>query len=351
MKPLLYISILLMLSCGTNTDDTNTNGYSPLPNPELIFELPSNFPEITYDLSQNPPTEKGFELGKKLFYDGKLASDGVVSCGFCHIQEFAFTHHTHITSHGVDGQIGERNAQPLHNLAFMKDFTWDGAATFLDAQFIIPITAEEEMNETISNIISKLEADENYPRLFTNAFGDDEINTERIFKALSQFIVLMTSANSKFDKWQRGEAVTLTDDEEAGRLLFEAKCSSCHAGTLQTDQSYRNNGLPLDPEYEDLGRERVTGFTEDRQKFKVPSLRNVEMTFPYMHDGRLSTLEAVLDFYTDGIEQSPTLDDQLIKSDGSLGLDLTADEKSKLILFLKTLTDNDFLLDNRFSEF
>ncbi|TVZ52322.1 cytochrome-c peroxidase [Dokdonia sp. Hel_I_53] len=350
MKYVSYIIVFLIYSC-SGIEDVNDDGYTPMPNPKLVFQIPSNFPEITYDLTQNPPTEKGFDLGKKLFYDGKLASDGVVSCGFCHIQEFAFTHHTHITSHGVDGQIGERNAQPLHNLAFMEDFTWDGAANFLDSQFIIPITAQEEMNETISNIIIKLESDENYPRLFADAFGDDEVTTERIFKALSQFIVMMASANSKFDKWQREESVMLTADEDAGRVLFDSKCASCHAGTLQTDQSYRNNGLPLDPEFQDYGRERVTGLPEDRQKFKVPSLRNVEMTFPYMHDGRFNSLEDVLDFYTDGITQSSTLDAQLIMEDSSLGLDITDDEKVKIILFLKTLTDNDFILDNRFSEF
>lgn len=329
------------------TDD----GYTPLPNPALTFELPSNFPETTYDLTQNPPTEQGFELGKRLFFDGNLASDGVVACGFCHIQEFAFTHHTHITSHGVDGKVGNRNAQPLHNLAFMQDFTWDGAATFLDSQFIIPITAEKEMNESISNVLSKLRGDENYPALFANAFGDDEITTERMFKAMSQFIVMMVSANSKFDKWQRGEAVTLTVDEDAGRILFDNKCSSCHAGALQTDQTYRNNGLSIDPEFNDLGRERVTGLAEDNRKFKVPSLRNIEITFPYMHDGRLSSLKKVLDFYTDGMVDSPNLDEQFRRTDGTLGLDISTEEKEKIIAFLKTLTDNDFLLDNRFKEF
>lgn len=354
MKCFLYISLLMLASCSSDSTEminTTDSDYTPLPNPELNFEVPSNFPDATYDISQNPPTERGFELGKKLFFDGKLASDGVVSCGFCHIQEFAFTHHTHITSHGVDGQIGERNAQPLHNLAYMQDFTWDGAATFLDSQYIIPITAEKEMNETISNVLAKLEADDTYPELFANAFGSEGITTERTFKALSQFIVMMTSANSKYDKWQRGETVTLTADEDAGRLLFDSKCASCHAGSLQTDQTYRNNGLAIDPEFNDIGRERVTGLPGDRHKFKVPSLRNIEITFPYMHDGRLQTLEDVLDHYTDSIATSPTLDSELINDDGTLGMTITPTEKLQIITFLKTLTDNDFLLDDRFSEF
>ena len=357
-----YIGIILFLTLvGCNIEPTDLNstdaeGYMEITdeataNALLNFEVPSNFPDSTYDISQNPPTEKGFELGKRLFYDGRLVSDGVVSCGFCHIQDFAFTHHTHITSHGVDGQIGTRNAQPLHNLAFMEDFTWDGAATHLDTQPIIPITAEVEMNETVGNVLAKLQNDDRYPAMFRDAFGSDGVTAERMFKALSQFMVMMVSGNAKYDKWERGEAINFTADEEAGRLLFESNCASCHAGTLQTDQSYRNNGLAVDPEYDDIGRERVTGFPEDNRKFKVPSLRNIEITFPYMHDGRLGTLEDVLDFYTDGMVDSETLDPILRQEDGSLGLEISPLEKQQIITFLKTLTDNDFLLDDRFAEF
>lgn len=354
MKPITYLIIFLCLcACSSDNSNANTGDDDPavVANPLLDFTVPSNFPDATYSIIQNPPTEKGFELGKKLFYDGQLASDGVVSCGFCHIQSFSFTHHTHITSHGVDGQIGSRNAQPLHNLAFMNEFTWDGAATFLDTQPIIPITAEVEMNETVSNVLSKLSVDDDYPRMFMEAFGSEGVNADRMFKALSQFMVMMVSANSKFDKLERGEAVTFTDDENAGSAVFDAKCASCHAGTLQTDQSYRNNGLAVDLEYNDIGRERVTGLPDDNRKFKVPSLRNIEITFPYMHDGRLGTLENVLDFYTDGMVDSPTLDDQFRRPDGTLGLDITPQEKVQLVAFLKTLTDNDFIEDRRFAEF
>ena len=354
MNRLYYIFLLITLaSCGpedseyTALQEEDTQESNAL----LDFSVPINFPEPTYDITQNPPTEKGFELGKKLFFDGKLASDGVVSCGFCHIQDFAFTHHTHITSHGVNGLIGKRNAQPLHNLAFMNEFTWDGAATFLDSQPIIPITAEVEMNETISNVLNKLENDPNYPSLFAQAYGSEGITAERLLKSLSQFMLMMVSANSKYDKWERGESITFSQDEEAGRVLFQAKCASCHAGTLQTDQSYRNNGLPLHPEFNDLGRQDVTGLPSDHRKFKVPSLRNIEITFPYMHDGRIATLEDVLDFYTDGITPSETLDPIFIQANGNLGLEITTEEKQKIIAFLKTLTDTDFLNDSRFSEF
>lgn len=359
MRKLIYIiSCIALLSCGSDNEDytaveesLDQNVDPPSGNQLLDFTVPSNFPNPTYDVSQNPPTEKGFELGKKLFYDGQLASDGVVSCGFCHIQDFSFTHHTHITSHGVDGLIGKRNAQPLHNLAFMNEFTWDGASTFLDSQPIIPITAEVEMNETISNVLNKLQNDDDYPTLFAQAYGSEGITSERLFKSLSQFMLMMVSANSKYDKWERGEAITLSQDEEDGRILFQSKCASCHAGTLQTDQSYRNNGLQLDPEFNDLGRSEVTGLPEDTRKFKVPSLRNIEITFPYMHDGRLASLEDVLDFYTDGIVSSSTLDPIFEQPDGALGLEISPEEKVKLIAFLKTLTDTDFLNDSRFSEF
>ncbi len=357
MRYLKYIIIIFFINgCSSDSSDENAivstdDTPATVTNALLDFSVPTNFPDATYSIAQNPPTERGFELGKKLFYDGQLASDGVVSCGFCHIQSFAFTHHTHITSHGVDGRIGTRNAQPLHNLAFMNEFTWDGAAAFLDTQPIIPLTAEVEMNETISNVISKLEADDTYPTMFYDAFGSEGVTAERMFKALSQFMVMMVSANSKFDKWERGEAVTFTAQEEAGRIVFDTKCASCHAGTLQTDQSYRNNGLAMVDPFNDIGRERVTGLPQDHLKFKVPSLRNIEITFPYMHDGRIATLEDVLDFYTDGMVDSETLDEQFRRDDGTLGLDITPEEKVQLVAFLKTLTDNDFLEDRRFAEF
>jgi cytochrome c peroxidase len=217
----------------------------------LEFNVPSNFPPLVYDVDGNPPTEKGFELGRRLFYEGRLASDGVVACGFCHIQEFAFTHHTHIISHGVDGALGSRNAQPLHNLAYQNEFTWDGAAIHLDLQPIIPITSELEMNETFLNVIQKLETHPEYPRMFQEAFENGQINSENILKALSQFMIMMVTSNSKYDKFRRNEGnVTLTENETQGMELFSQKCASCHAGELFTDQSYRNNGLAIDMEYD-----------------------------------------------------------------------------------------------------
>tara|TARA_B100000949_G_C14259907_1_gene442340 strand:+ start:405 stop:1415 length:1011 start_codon:yes stop_codon:yes gene_type:complete len=336
------------VSCSEEDADS---GYEAIvENDTLSIEIPDYFPEVTYNFEANPPTEKGFELGKKLFYDGKLSSDGVVSCGFCHIQDFSFTHHTHIVSHGVNGALGTRNAQPLQNMIFMNEFTWDGAAESLDAQPIIPITAEVEMNESFSNIIDKLQADEEYPRLFAEAFENGEVNTDNMLKAISQFLVLMVSADSKYDKIFKNEGSQFTAEEEAGKVLFDQKCATCHAGVLFTDQSYRNNGLPIDPEYDDEGRSRVTGLQADKYKFKVPSLRNIQITYPYMHDGRFQTLAQVLDHYDSGMVATENLD-PVFQQNENLGISLTEDEKQKIISFLETLTDDNFLLDDRFAEF
>ena len=339
---------LFLVSC--SEEDTD-NGYEAIvENDTLSIEIPDYFPEVTYNFEANPPTEKGFELGKKLFYDGKLSSDGVVSCGFCHIQDFSFTHHTHIVSHGVNGALGTRNAQPLQNMIFMNEFTWDGAAESLDAQPIIPITAEVEMNESFSNIIDKLQADEEYPQLFAEAFENGEVNTDNMLKAISQFLVMMVSADSKYDKILKNEGSQFTAEEEAGKVLFDQKCATCHAGVLFTDQSYRNNGLPIDPEYDDEGRSRVTGLQADKYKFKVPSLRNIQITYPYMHDGRFQTLAQVLDHYDSGMVVTENLD-PVFQQNENLGISLTEDEKQKIIAFLETLTDDNFLLDDRFAEF
>jgi cytochrome c peroxidase len=342
---LLIFCLYLCFAC--NSEDNNYVEISD--NQKLDFPQPDFFPQPQYNLEENPPTEKGFELGKKLFYDGRLSSTGVISCGFCHIQEFSFTHHTHEVSHGVNGALGTRNAQPLINLAYFNEFSWDGAAPHLDSFSIIPITTDVEMNETVSNVLEKLRADEDYLTLFASAFDDGEVSTQNLFRALSQFMVMMVSADTKYDKVLQGNAV-FSEEELAGKALFDAKCSSCHKGILLTDQSYRNNGLPVDPIYNDVGRKRVTGLETDKYKFKVPSLRNIAVSLPYMHDGRFKTLKEVLDFYDSGVEATANLDPSL-EEEGRLGIPLTETEKQDLIAFLKTLTDDNFLLDQRFSEF
>lgn len=337
---MLFAALFLVYGCS----DDDESDYVDVP---LAIEKPSNFPDFAYDLASNPPTEKGFELGKKLFYDGRLASDGVVSCAFCHIQSHAFTHHGHTVSHGVNNAQGRRNAQPIQNLAFTSVFMWDGAADHLDLQPIIPLTAEIEMNGNLQSIVAMMKADKSYSRLFKSAFADGQVNVENMLKALSQFMVVATSSNSRFDKYRRGETGgNLTAEELSGYAVFQSKCASCHATDLQTDNSFRNNGLAVNPLVDDKGRYDVTLLNADRYKFKVPSLRNIEKTAPYMHDGRFGNLESVLNHYANGIVSSQTLDPILQN-----GITLSSTEKTQLIAFLKTLTDEQFLTDPRLAEF
>ncbi|MCU0350777.1 MAG: c-type cytochrome [Flavobacterium sp.] len=342
-----YFFALLLLSLVSCASDSESE-YQNIP---IAYQVPSNFPPMAYNMANNPLTEKGFELGKKIFYDGRLASDGVVSCGFCHIQADAFTHHGHNFSHGVGEAIGTRNAQPIQNMAFQTQFMWDGAADHIELVSMIPIASEIEMNGDFSAIIAMMKNDANYRKLYKQAFENGEINAENMLKALAQFMTMLTSSNSKFDKFRRNEpGGTLTQDELEGYQIFNQKCASCHATDLFTDNSFRNNGLAINPAINDLGRYRVTENEQDKYKFKVPSLRNIEKTAPYMHDGRLFTLEAVLNHYASGVVHTQNLD-PILNTNGTLGIPLTAAEKSKIIAFLKTLTDHQFLTDRRFAEF
>lgn len=341
----LVILVLLILGCASDNDDSS---YQNIP---IDYQIPSNFPPLAYNMANNPLTEKGFELGKKIFYDGRLASDGVVSCGFCHIQEDAFTHHGHTFSHGVGDGVGVRNAPPIQNMAYQSQFFWDGAADHIELLSMAPISNELEMNGDIVAIIEMMKNDATYRKLYKQAFENGEINSENMLKALAQFMTMLTSSNSKFDKYRRNEAGgTMSTQELAGYAVFNQKCASCHATDIFTDNSFRNNGLPINPSINDMGRFRVTGIEGDRFTFKVPSLRNIERTAPYMHDGRFYSLEAVLDHYDTGVAQTENLDPSLNPS-GRLGIPLSSIEKTQLIAFLKTLTDYEFLTNPKFAEF
>lgn len=342
IKYVILFVLPFLWSCSNNEEV-----YVDLP---LELNKPSNFPSLAYNIGQNPPTEKGFELGKKIFYDGRLSSDGTISCGFCHIQQNAFTHHGHTVSHGINNASGTRNSPSIQNMAFQTQFMWDGAADNLDFQAVIPLLSAIEMNGNLGAIMAMMKADPIYVKLYGQAFPNKQINTENMFKALSQFMVMNISANSRFDKYRKNEAGgTLSSVELQGYAIFNSKCASCHATDLFTDNSFRNNGLSVNPLVNDVGRYRLTELSQDYYKFKVPSLRNVEVTAPYMHDGRFGTLDAVLNHYSNGVVNSATLDPSL-NQNGTLGIPLSSIEKSKLIAFLKTLTDNQYLTDTRFSE-
>ncbi len=345
-KATFLLGLIILVSCG---DNNATAVYQEI-NPVINFEKPINFPEPKQQVGKGTFTQKGFELGRKLFYDGRLSKDNSVSCAFCHEQEHAFTHHGHQFSHGINGLEGKRNTPAIQNLAFLDDFFHDGAVPILNKIAIAPMTNPVEMDETPENVAQKLKSDPVYVRLFKEAFPDGKVSSYNMLDALAQFLGMMVSSNSKYDQYIRKEkGVVFTSQEKQGLSVFKTKCASCHATDLFTDHTFRNNGLAPNPKIDDKGREDVTGYAENRYKFKVPSLRNVEKTAPYMHDGRFGSLESVLHFYSTQIHGSVTLD-PLLKKDNQIGISLTEEEKKVLIAFLKTLTDYEFLNDPRFYE-
>ena len=310
-------------------------------------EQPANFPPMVYGLARNPPDAATFELGRRLFYDPQLSSDGTVSCGSCHRAFAAFAHPGQRLSPGVAGRLAPRNAPALQNLRWRRNFMADGGVLGLELQTLAPLTSPAEMNMPLATALAKLNADPEYRRRFATIYGPGKIDTPQFLRALAQFTAALTSANSHYDKYVRHEAGgVLTAPEQRGRALFAAKCSSCHATDLFTDESFRNNGL--DRTFaRDSGRAHITSRASDRGRFKVPSLRNVAQTAPYMHDGRFATLAQVLAHYAHGVQPSPTLDPLLRQPGGRLGILLSGQEQADLLAFLQTLTDDAFLTDRR----
>jgi cytochrome c peroxidase len=311
----------------------------------IRFQQPATFPAPVYKLANNPVTKDGFELGRKLFYESRLSRNNTISCGFCHLQTSAFTHHGHDVSHGIDDRLGSRNSPPIMNLAWNTTFMWDGGVFDMDLQPIAPITNFVEMDETVENVLNKLRNTAPYPAMFKKAFGTEEITTAYMMKALSQFMVMLVSDQSKYDSVIRKQGLSFSTDEQQGYEIYQQKCSSCHKEPLFTDHSFRNNGISVGPN-NDEGRYAITLNPDDKYKFKVPSLRNLAYTAPYMHDGRFYTLQAVLNHYTSEVQNSVTLD-PLLKPNG---IPLTTDEQQKLLAFLNTLNDRNFITDKRFSE-
>lgn len=337
--------VLSMLMCTACSDEV----MEPLEKNEAFpLEKPAGFPEMTFDVTGNPVTVNGVVLGKKLFYEGKLSRNNTISCGFCHIQEYAFTHHGHSISHGIDDRLGMRNAPPIQNMAFLKNYTWDGVSHNLDERSLVSITTDFEMDSSLPEAVGKLNADSNYKKMFKAAFGDENITGDRVLKAISQFMATMISADSKYDRMKEGTAA-FTAEESQGMSLFQNKCAACHSGDLFTDESYRNTGMYYNSQLNDRGRYRVTLDWNDNMKFRVPSLRNVEYTAPYMHDGRFYSLDAVMNFYSENVENQPNLD-PLLKQDGHIGIPMNSQEKQYIIAFLKTLSDQNFITNPKFAE-
>jgi cytochrome c peroxidase len=308
----------------------------------LNFKVPDGFPEPTYNFTNNPITAEGFALGRKLFHDHRLSSHLDVTCASCHQQHAAYTTFDHDLGHGTNHQHTRRNVPGIFNMAWQKEFEWDGRIKSLDEQPMACMTAPEKMGEAVNNVIDKISVDSLYPGMFAEAFGDARVTGDRISKALVQFVLMIVSANSKYDSVRNGTA-TFNASQQAGYELFKSKCASCHAEPLFTDLTYRNNGIGSNPFHTDYGRMEVTGDPADSLKFKVPSLRNIALTGYFAHDGRYISVGQLLDFYSSPIPPQPTLDPSLRN-----GIPMTPLEKFYIEEFLFTLSDSTLVSDPDF---
>lgn len=346
-RRVIFLICLAILGVASSGFESTLSAYNR-ESDTTIFKVPANFPKPVYDFKGNRVTDAGFRLGRMLFYDPLLSRDKSISCANCHQSFAAFAQLDHAVSHGVDECLGTRNTPALFNLAWQREFMWDGGIHHIELSPITAMTNECEMASNLQEIVARLNASEKYPALFRQAFHRDEINSQSVFRALAQFTSMLVSANSKYDQYIRHENnVVFTADEEAGYAIFKAKCSACHSEPLFTDRTYRSNGLDKNPD--DIGRDSITHQANDVGKFRVPSLRNVEVSGPYMHDGRFNSLKEVLDHYNTGVVSSPNLD-PLLKKNGVLGIRLDNTEQLRLIAFLKTLTDTKFINDKRFQD-
>ena len=297
---------------------------------------PRGFP-ILPEVVDNPLTEAGIALGRRLFHEPLLSANGQQSCASCHLQRNSFSDPER-TSLGITGKRGSRQAMALVNLAWAPSFFWDGRSISLEAQALEPVINPIEMAEQWDNVVLKVSTQTDFAPAFAQAFGDEEITSGRVAKAIAQFERTLIAGNSRYDQSLRG-ATELTREEEAGRILFfseQAECFHCHASALLTDQRFHNNGLDSVPV--DLGLGARTGKPEDSGLFKTPTLRNIALTAPYMHDGRFATLAQVVDHYDNGVQPSGTLD-PLLQNGRKLAF--TSPQKLALIAFLQTLTDTD----------
>lgn len=319
---------------------------------------PYNFPYLMYfppmpESAENPLTVEGVKLGRMLFYDPVLSRDSTFSCASCHKQEYAFSGGPVEFNTGIDGKKLARNTPPLFNLAWYPGMFWDGRAKTLEEQVLHPVQAHDEMDLAWGVAVQRLRDHPRYPGLFAKAFGNDRIDSTRVAYAIAQFERTLISNRSKFDLVIQGKA-RLTRDEYEGLLLInnqtKANCLHCHssdADALGTTLIYSNNGLDaaIRPEdYADPGLGGISGKASDMGKFRVPSLRNVALTAPYMHDGRFNTLEEVLDFYSEGIQPGVNTDARIHNAR------LSAVEKRQIIAFLHTLTDSAFVAEKEFGE-
>lgn len=319
------------------------------------LQIPPGFPQMIIP-EDNPMTVEGVALGRKLFYEEKLSGNNTQSCASCHFQQNAFSDPNTVST-GITGAQGTRNAMALINLGWEHFFFWDGRAATLESQIFDPVRNPVEMNDNWPNVERKLRMDEEYRELFHRAFGTPGIDSVRVTKAIAQFLRTLISGNSKFDRVQRGlESFTPSEangfdlfmrDKDENNGISGADCFHCHGPILMAEQLLANNGL--DASFTDPGLGGVSGNANDLGKFKAPTLRNIALTAPYMHDGRFNTLDEVIEHYSSGLQLSPTID-PLMKFAADGGVGLNPQEKIDVKNFLLTLTDWDFINNPAFSD-
>jgi len=349
----VFIAFVVMLACKKATIVDSQTPYA--------LKIPSHFPQMPIP-EDNPMTVEGVQLGRKLFYEKALSQDYTISCASCHMPSSSFSDPSAL-SVGVGGAVGNRNSMPLINLGWQKFFFWDGRSKTLEDQILQPVPNPVEMHLQWKDAQDRLNESVEYKRMFLKAFGVSEINSSLVAKAIAQFLRTMISSKSKYDvmyKYENnlpfgpGEQAiyqSVTASEWAGYDLFKslngADCFHCHNGPLMQVQKFSNNGL--DASFSDIGHGAISGNANDNGKFKVPTLRNIALSAPYMHDGRFQSLDEVIEHYSTGINQSPTID-PLIEFAFQGGVQLSASEKDLLKQFLMTLTDYEFVNNPEFKE-
>ncbi len=320
------------------------------------FPEPKFFPKMPV-AANNPVTVEGANLGKHLFYDPILSSDSTMSCANCHNQKTGFSDSPNSFSKGRNGTLMKRNTMALFNLAWYPTFFWDGRASSIEEQVFHPVREYNEMNLDWKVAAKRLEQNKFYKKQFKIIYGSSKIDSVQISKAIAQFLRTLISYQSKYDQVIEGKTLFTKDEFEGFNLVNDqtkGDCIHCHitdGDALGTTLVFSNNGLDAVAnanDYIDKGRGNVTGKTADNGKFKVPSLRNLAFTAPYMHDGRFKTLEEVINFYSEGLQKSANIDSKMeFVHQG--GAKLTSEDKRKIIAFLLTLSDSSFISNPEFS--
>ena len=338
-------AIALVFAVALAAVGCDAGGPAPAPLPLVDDQVPAGFPAgspATRAPADNALTEARAQLGKRLFFDKQLSRTRAVACATCHLPEHAFSDPKPVSA-GVDGRLGTRNAPALVNLAWGDSFFWDGRIATLEEQAGKPIEHPDEMDLPLADAVARIDADASYTQAFAAAYGGP-VTEESLRKAIASFVRVLVSGDSPYDRHLRGDDGGFGEAERRGEEIFRGEtggCFHCHPVGMLTNEGFFNNGSAVDGG--DTGRQMVTNRTGDAGKFKVPALRNVEVSAPYMHDGSLATLEDVIDHYDGGGNGHPATDPSIEP------LGLSAADKADLLAFLRALTDRTFLADPRWA--